>query len=167
MEVRYSQQNRFGATDLGHELLLYDPQEREVLVLNHTAKFIWIMCSAPRSVPEIVQALFDSFENVKFETATIDVQNLLQNQCHFLAVANDSSNNARRDVKIGDQDMSEKTKASTDRFPEPLESVGRKPAYVEPDVKQTSEEQFRARLHSVDPSQFGDTWEGCSGDAVS
>jgi hypothetical protein len=167
VQVRYSRQNRFGATDLGHELLLYDPQGREVLVLNHTAKFIWILCSAPRSVPEIVQALFDSFEHLEFETATIDVEDLLQNQCRFLSAANEQSINPRGAIKCGDQDMSEKRKASTDRLSEPPGSAGLKPAYVTPDVKNISEELFRALLHSVNPLQFGDTWEGCFGDAVS
>ena len=63
--------------------------------------------------------------------------------------------------------MTEKKKASTDRRSEPSESVGQKPASVKPDVKKISEEQFRVLLYSVDPSQFGDTWEGCFGDAAS
>ena len=108
-----------------------------------------------------------AIEQLVFETAATDVKDLLQNQCRFLYSANEQSINARGALKRGEHEISEKKKASTDRCSELSESVGRQLASVRPDVKKISEEQFRVLLYSVDPSQFGDTWEGCFGDAAS
>ena len=47
MEMRDSRLDGLVANDLGHELMLFDPERREVLVLNLTARFVWIFCGAP------------------------------------------------------------------------------------------------------------------------
>jgi hypothetical protein len=162
MEIRYTRHDGFVANDLGHELLLHDPQEREVLVLNLTARFVWMLCGAPHSVPEIAQALLESFDQLDFDTAVRDVEDLLQAHGRFFRAKSDVTRGAfyvSKELKNPDERLSGRAKAS-----------GRGPGYVKPAVRKIAEarfiEQFQGFPYSVDPSQFGDTWEGCDGDAT-
>jgi hypothetical protein len=67
--------------------------------------------------------------------------------------------------------MSENKENPDDRLSEPAKSSDQAPGYVKPAAQKTAEERFieqvQGLLDAGDPSHFGDTWEGCVGDAAS
>lgn len=48
-------------------VLLFNPDTDQIIVLNHTAFFIWQQCDGERSLPDIIQAVADHFDEVPEE----------------------------------------------------------------------------------------------------
>jgi hypothetical protein len=78
---------------------------------------------------------------------------------------------AQSEVKRGVLPMSEEKDKPDEGLSELAKSSEQEPGDVNPPSRKTAEERFaeqvQALLHSVDPSRFNDTWEGCGGDAPS
>jgi hypothetical protein len=66
--------------------------------------------------------------------------------------------------------VSKKKKDQDDRLSEPAKSSGQEPGHVKAAAQKTVEEelieQFQRLLDSADALYFGDSWEGCAGDAT-
>ncbi len=170
MEIRYIRHGSFVANDLGHELLLYGSDEREVLVLNLTAKFVWLFCGTPHSIPEIVQAVSESFDQLEFDTASRDVEHLFQEHRRLFCSTNLPRLNTTSEVEPGSLHMPGTKRNPDDPLTDPVKSSGPKPGYKKPEVQTVDEEHFIQQSqrcpHTVDPLQFGDSWEGCAGEAT-
>jgi coenzyme PQQ biosynthesis protein PqqD len=46
---------------LDDELLLYHPNENQIIYLNQTASLVWVLCDGNRSVEEIIQLLGQAY----------------------------------------------------------------------------------------------------------
>ena len=62
---------------IGDDLLIHDQQGRRVLLLNATARKVWEMVSANRSVDEIIEAIRLAHPDVDSLTAKADVERCL------------------------------------------------------------------------------------------
>jgi hypothetical protein len=146
MNVSNTRSDAIVSDEVGHEFVLYDPEAREAWVLNLTARFVCALCDAGRSIPEIAQAILESFDQVSFDTAKGDVEDLLQAHPRLRYLNNPG-----------------------DRLSEPAQTSGEKPRYMKPAVQRIAQEQFIKQSHglgdSINPMHFGDSWEGCGGDA--